>query len=132
MNHFERKKFNTFGELMIKKNINEFEKEKIGAGKNIYKQVLIGDDVAPNFAMRRFIIEPGGEMPFHKNSVEHEQLVINGKAEVKIGEEILEVKKDDVVYIPAGVPHYYKTIGNEPFEFICVVPNKEDKIEIVE
>ncbi len=116
---------------MIKKNINEFEKEKVGAGKNTYKQVLIGDDVAPNFAMRRFIIEPGGEMPFHKNSVEHEQLVINGKAEVKIGDEILEVKKDDIVYIQAGVPHYYKTIGNEPFEFICVVPIKEDKIEIV-
>lgn len=117
---------------MIKKNIDEFEKEKVSSGKNTFKQVLIGKDVAPNFAMRRFIIEPGGEMPYHKNSVEHEQLVLNGKAEVKIGNEIFEVKKDDVVFIPAGVPHYYKTLGSEAFEFICVVPNKEDSIEIIE
>ena len=116
---------------MIKKNIDEFSKEKVGAGKNTYKQVLIGNDVAPNFAMRRFIIEPGGEMPYHTNTVEHEQLVLRGKAEVKIGNEILQVKKDDVVYIPANVPHYYKTIGDESFEFICIVPNIEDKIEIV-
>ena len=116
---------------MIKKNIEEFKKEKVGAGKNTYKQVLIGNDVAPNFAMRRFIIEPGGEMPYHTNTVEHEQLVLRGKAEVKIGDKILQVNKDDVVYIPANVPHYYKTIGNEAFEFLCVVPNMKDTIEIV-
>ena len=56
---------------MIKKNINEFDKEKVNAGKDTFKQVLIGNDVAPNFAMRRFIIDPGGEMPFHKNWVLH-------------------------------------------------------------
>ncbi|MBU2491781.1 MAG: cupin domain-containing protein [Bacteroidetes bacterium] len=82
--------------------------------------------------MRKFIIEPGGFMPLHSNTVEHEQLVLNGKAEVIIGENKYEVKKDDVVYIPAGINHSYKTIGNESFEFICIVPNKEDKIIIAE
>lgn len=114
------------------KNLSNFEKEKISGGVNTYKQVLIGPDIAPNFAMRKFIIEPGGFMPLHSNTVEHEQLVLNGKAEVIIGENKYEVKKDDVVYIPAGINHSYKTIGNESFEFICIVPNKEDKIIIAE
>ena len=80
--------------------------------------------------MRKFIIEPGGSMPMHMNSVEHEQYILNGSAEVQIGEEQLIVKKDDVVYIPAGVEHNYKTIGNEPFEFLCIVPNKPDEIQL--
>lgn len=115
---------------MSVKAMNEIERSKIEAGKNTYRQVLIGPDEAPNFAMRRFIIEPGGSMPLHSNSVEHEQLVLNGRAKVRIGDEIVEVKKDDVVFIPAGVEHSYTTIGNENFEFICIVPNGEDIIKL--
>jgi quercetin dioxygenase-like cupin family protein len=110
--------------------MNEIGKTKIEAGKNTYRQVLIGPDEGPNFAMRRFIIEPGGSMPLHTNSVEHEQLVLNGRAKVQIGDEVVEVKKDDVVFIPAEVEHSYTTLGNENFEFICIVPNSEDVIKL--
>jgi quercetin dioxygenase-like cupin family protein len=104
---------------------------KLEAGSKTYRQVLIGPDAGPNFAMRRFIIEPGGSMPLHTNSVEHEQLVLNGRARVQIGEETFEVKKDDVVFIPAGIEHSYRTLGDDNFVFICVVPNKEDTIQLV-
>jgi quercetin dioxygenase-like cupin family protein len=56
---------------------------------------------------------------------------LNGKAEVIIGKERFIVKKEDAVFIPANVEHSYKTIGSEPFIFLCLIPNKEDKIEIV-
>ena len=118
--------------ILFTKKMNELPKEKIDAGKNTYRQILIGPEEGPNFAMRRFIIEPGGSMPLHSNSVEHEQLVLNGRAKVQIGGEIFEVKKDDVVFIPAEVEHSYTTIGDENFEFLCVVPNKEDIITIKE
>lgn len=116
---------------MYVKQVNSIVKEEIKVGSGTTKQVLISPDEGPNFAMRKFTIEPGGEMPLHTNTVEHEQLVLNGKAEVVIGENNFEVKKDNIVFIPAGIPHSYKTIGNEPFEFLCVVPNKQDIIEIV-
>lgn len=67
----------------------------------------------------------------HTNTVEHEQLVLNGRAKVIIGNQTYEAKKNDVVFIPAGIPHCYKTLGDESFEFLCVVPNKQDVIEIV-
>ena len=113
------------------KNVNEIKKEKISAGINTFKQVLVSADEAPNFAMRKFIIEPGGSMPLHKNSVEHEQYILNGKAEIAIDGKIFIVKKDDIVFIPKEAEHYYKTIGDENFEFLCMVPNKEDKITII-
>ena len=117
---------------MFVRSLNSIPTEQVPAGKNTFRQVLIGSEAAPNFAMRRFIIEPGGEMPNHTNTVEHEQLVLRGAALLGIGDKIYEVHKNDVVFIPANMPHSYKTLGAEPFEFLCMVPNKEDIIEILD
>jgi len=103
----------------------------VAAGTGTAMKVLIGSDQAPNFAMRKFIMEPGGGMPTHTNTVEHEQLVLRGCATVGIGKDVYTVQRDDVVFIPAGVPHWYKAEGDEPFEFICIVPNKHDHIAIL-
>lgn len=116
---------------MYVKNINEVSREEVAAGSKTTRQVLIGPEEGPNFAMRRFVIEPGGNMPPHTNTVEHEQYVLNGRARVGIGDQIYEVKKNDVVFIPAGTPHWYQTIGEEAFEFLCLIPNKPDHIELV-
>jgi len=107
--------------------------EEVRAGKGTTRQVLIGPEEGPNFALRRFIMEPGGGMPLHTNTVEHEQYVLRGSATVRIGGETHRVKAGDVVFIPAGVPHDYAADeGAEPFEFLCVVPNREDVISLVD
>lgn len=103
----------------------------VTSGNKTYRQVLISSDDAPNFSMRKFIINPGGFMPLHTNTVEHEQYVLNGSAEITIGEKVFTAKKNDVIYIPAGVEHNYKNVGSEPFEFLCIVPNREDIIKLV-
>ncbi len=117
---------------MAVKKLSEVPKNPVPAGKKTYIQVLISSEEAPHFAMRRFIIEAGGSMPKHTNTVEHEQLVLRGRAHIGIGDEVYEVEKDNVVFIPANVPHWYENIGDEPFEFLCLIPNKEDKITILE
>jgi len=116
---------------MFVKKISQIIKEEVKAATKTYRQVLIGSSEGPNFAMRKFTIEPGGEMPMHTNTVEHEQLVLNGHAKVIIGDKTFDAGKNDIVFIPAGVPHSYKTIGEEPFEFLCVVPNKVDVMEVI-
>ena len=116
---------------MFVKKMSQISLVKVSAGEKTYMQVLISSQEGPNFAMRRFIIEPGGSMPRHTNIVEHEQLVLGGRAEIGIGGQTFNVQKDNVVFIPAGEAHWYKNSGNEPFEFLCMVPNKEDHIEIV-
>jgi len=104
---------------------------EVAAGTATRTQVLIGDeDGAPNFAMRRFVMGPGGGMPRHTNTVEHEQYVLKGRARVGIGDAVHEVGANDVLYIPAGTPHFYEVL-EAPFEFLCVVPNAPDEIEIL-
>ena len=104
----------------------------VPAGTNTRTQVLIGpDDGAPNFAMRRFVMGEGGGMPRHTNTVEHEQYVLRGRARVTIGDQAHEVAAGSVLLIPAGIAHDYSVL-DAPFEFLCMVPNGPDRIELVE
>jgi quercetin dioxygenase-like cupin family protein len=117
---------------MTVKHAQDVEAKTVAAGKDTTIQVLISSQEGPNFALRKFSMQKGGGMPRHTNTVEHEQYVLRGHAKIGIGDYIHEVKAGDVVFIPAGVPHFYENIGEEPFEFLCVVPNREDKITIVD
>lgn len=107
------------------------ETVEVPGGWDTFKQVLIDSAEAPNFAMRKFIMKPHGGMPKHTNLVEHEQYVLNGSAIVEIRDQSYEVTAGDAVYIPELVPHSYRA-GAEGFEFICVVPNKEDQVDILD
>lgn len=103
----------------------------VAAGRSTRTQVLLGpDDGTPHFAMRRFSMGEGGGMPRHTNTVEHEQYVLRGRARITVGDRVYEVAPDDVLYIPAGMPHSYEVV-EAPFEFLCLVPNGPDRIEIL-
>ena len=103
----------------------------VAAGRATQMQVLIGpEDGAPHFAMRRFVMGKGGGVPSHTNTVEHEQYVLRGRAEVGIGGKVHDVRSGDVLYIPAGTPHCYQVV-EAPFEFLCLVPNAPDRLEIL-
>jgi quercetin dioxygenase-like cupin family protein len=117
---------------MTVKHSNDVEMKNVAAGKDTTIQVLISSQEGPNFALRKFSMKPGGGMPRHTNEVEHEQYVLRGQATITIGDETHHVKTGDAVFIPAGAIHSYENTGNEPFEFLCIVPNKEDVIKIVE
>ena len=87
--------------------VKDVESTVIGAGQGTSRQVLISPEQGPNFAMRKFVMQPGGDIPAHTNAVEHEQYVLGGRAQIGIGDEVYNVEKDDVVFIPAGVPHWW-------------------------
>ncbi len=117
---------------MSVKHSKDVEVKNVAAGKGTTIQVVISSQEGPNFAMRKYCMQPGGGIPRHTNTVEHEQYVLRGEATLTIGDEICHVKAGDVVFIPEGAIHSYQNTGDEPFEFLCVIPNKEDKLTIVE
>ncbi len=116
---------------MSVKHAQDVEAQVVKAGDKTSIQVLISAQEGPNFALRRFVMEPGGGIPEHTNMVEHEQYVLQGHASIGIGEETFDVRAGDVVFIPEGVPHWYQNVGEEKFEFLCIIPNKPDEIRII-
>jgi len=111
--------------------MNEVATEGVGAGRGTSRQVLTAPGEGAGFHMRRFVMEPGGGMPRHTNTVEHQQLVLRGRAVVGLGEEVHRVQAGDVVHITPGTPHWYRAEGDEPFEFLCVVPDAADHLELL-
>jgi quercetin dioxygenase-like cupin family protein len=114
------------------KHSTDVEAKNVAAGKDTTIQVLISSQEGPNFALRKFSMQKGGGMPRHTNTVEHEQYVLRGEATITIGDETHHVKTGDVVFIPGGAIHSYENVGEEPFEFLCIIPNKEYRITIME
>ncbi len=91
-------------------------------------QVLLGpEDGTPHFVTRRFTIAPGGRIPCHRHdTVEHEQVVLEGSMVVGLDRRQVEVGPGDCLFIPAGVAHWYANQGAVPVRFLCVVPLTED------
>jgi quercetin dioxygenase-like cupin family protein len=87
-------------------------------------QVLLGpEDGTPNFVTRRITIEPGGRIPRHRHdTIEHEQVVLEGSMVVGLGSDEQEVSAGDCLFIPAGVAHWYENRGQVAVRFLCVVP----------
>ena len=98
--------------------------QKVGGDVKTENEWLVDrHDGAPNFEMRRFTIRPGGSIPKHYHpEIEHEQYVLRGRYKVGIGDKVHVVKAGDSIYIPKGVPHWYKNTGRVRAEFLCIVP----------
>jgi len=118
--------------MPVIRNRNQIPLEEVSAGSKTQRQALTERGSGAGFHMRRFVMGPGGGMPRHTNAVEHQQYVLRGGAEVGIGDETHQVTAGDVVHIPAGVPHWYDADEDEGFEFLCVVPDDQDRIELVD
>ena len=115
------------------KRADDIEYDAVDAADGLRKGVLLDEsDGAPNFAVRRFTLDPGATVPKHTNEVEHEQYVLAGEYVVGIGDEEYEVSAGDSLLIPAGAVHWYRNDGEEAGAFLCAVPNGDDSIELVE
>ncbi len=100
----------------------EFDEEGL---KNITKHVVIGKrENAPNFFMRYFNIAPQGHSRLEKHIQEHEIIVLHGTGQVRIADEITDVKPYDVVFIESNELHQFVNPGKKPFGFVCVIPIK--------
>ncbi|MFC7214044.1 cupin domain-containing protein [Saliphagus sp. GCM10025334] len=112
---------------------DDVEYESVDAADGLAKGVLIAaEHGAPNFAIRRFTLEPGAEVPPHTNAVEHEQYVLEGEYVVGIGDEEYDVEAGDSLLIPAGTVHWYRNESDAESAFLCAVPNGDDEIELLE
>ena len=92
-------------------------------------------DDAPNFAMRRFVMKPGGFIGLHDHPNEHEIFILSGEGvmfgadgvELKVsrGNFIFDQTTSSMFIVPPNEPHGYRNDGNEDFVFLCLIPNPE-------
>lgn len=91
-------------------------------------EVVLGpDDGVPHFVTRRITISPGGRIPRHRHdTIEHEQVVLEGVMVVGLDDVEHVARAGDCLFIPPGTAHWYENRGHVPVRFLCVVPMTED------
>jgi quercetin dioxygenase-like cupin family protein len=77
---------------------------------------------APHFAVRFFEIEPGECTSLDRHEHDHGVVVLRGRGQVLLGEEVTELSYGDVVYVSPNELHQFRCVGGEPFGFLCVIP----------
>lgn len=111
---------------MLSRELRNVPQEPVGDDKSI--RWLIGQpEGAPNFAMRMIEFEPGAVFETHQHPYEHEIYVLEGKgvAHTPGGHEE-EMRPGVALYIPPNEPHGYRSVGDKPLRFICVIPHPEE------
>ena len=87
---------------------------------------LIGPaEGAPNFAVRYFEVQPGGCTSLDQHDHDHGVLVLRGRGEVLLGQQVTELSFGDAVYVSPREVHQFRCIGDEPLGFLCVIPALE-------
>ena len=80
-------------------------------------------DEMPHFAMRKFIIEPGGQIGIHSHPEEHEIFILTGTGLVYNGTgQEFNISPNDALYVSPHEAHGYKNTGSINLEFLCIIP----------
>ena len=88
----------------------------------------------PEYGLRYFTIEPGGEIPIHNHFYLQTMYILSGKFECyqyDMDENVVDARvteAGDFVYVPSMEPHGMKNVGEEKATFLCCIANvHEDK-----
>ncbi len=85
---------------------------------------LIGqNEHAPNFAMRQFEVAVGGHTPKHFHPYEHEVFVLRGQGQIMENDQSRPINAGDCIYVAPDEIHQFRNTGNQPLEFLCLIPN---------
>jgi mannose-6-phosphate isomerase-like protein (cupin superfamily) len=90
-------------------------------------------ETGDGFAVKRITVNPGAilSLQLHHHREEH-WVIVKGRARVTRGEQILELNRNQGVFIPVETAHRIENPGSEMLEFIEVqVGDKLDENDIV-
>jgi quercetin dioxygenase-like cupin family protein len=111
---------------MYKTNINEIPEEGINrsykSGVSI-RYLILEEFGAPNFEMRYFELEKGMVTSLDLHEFEHEIFILKGKGKLFLEGKEYDLRPHDAVLIEGNEQHQLRQEGDEPFGFLCIVPN---------
>jgi quercetin dioxygenase-like cupin family protein len=84
----------------------------------------------PEYGLRFFTIQPGGEIPIHNHFYHQTMYILSGEVECYAydgeTEKVLSTKvcgPGTSIYAPSMEPHGMKNLGAEPATFLCCICN---------
>ena len=99
--------------------VREYDVDVEGARKVRVKYLLHKGVGAKRLQLRLFTVDVRGYTPLEKHAHEHEVFILRGRALLRGGEQEVELKPGNAIFIQSFEEHQFKNIGDEPVEFLC-------------
>ncbi len=87
------------------------------------RYLIVEEFGAPNFEMRYFELEKGTSSSKDLHDSEHEIFVVRGRGRLVLEGKNYSLRSGDAVLIAPREEHQLFQEGEEPFGFLCLVPN---------
>lgn len=93
----------------------------------ITRQVLFEGGEKLGCQWRYFEIEAGGHSTLEKHDHIHSVMILRGKGEALVGEEIRAIQALDLVYVPSMTWHQFRACAGDYLGFLCLVNCERDR-----
>jgi quercetin dioxygenase-like cupin family protein len=94
--------------------------------KDISRQTLFHDD-ALACELRYFEMDASGYSTLERHEHAHAVMILRGRGQCMVGDEVRDVKQFDLVTIPGWTWHQFRAGAAEAFGFLCMVNMTRDR-----
>ena len=103
-----------------------YKEEGTAPFKAITRQTLFRDP-ALRAELRYFEVAPGGYSTLERHEHMHAVLILRGRGECLIGEEVRNINTNDLVTIASWTWHQFRAASDSHLGFLCMVNVERDK-----
>ena len=103
-----------------------YKEEGSAPFKAITRQTLFRDP-ALKCELRYFEVSPGGYSTLERHEHMHAVLILRGRGEVLVGDEVRKIDTNDLVTIEPWTWHQFRAGPDAPLGFLCMVNSERDK-----
>ena len=101
--------------------LSDYEEYKASGVKGVFRnKFLHSENSSQRFALRSYIIKPGGHTSFDIHEHEHGVYIMNGCVKVIVNKSELNLVAGDVIHIASNEPHQFRNESSSNAKFLCV------------
>ena len=97
--------------------------------KDISRQVLFHEDSLA-CELRYFEMDANGYSTLERHEHAHAVMILRGRGECMVGQEVRSVGQFDLVSIPSWTWHQFRATDGEPLGFLCMVNVQRDRPQL--
>ena len=91
-------------------------------GDGVETRMMVGKSTSPSapFTTGTTVFPVGAAAPLHTHNCAEQVTVLEGHAEAMVGGAVTELGPMDCSFVPAGIPHYFRNIGDGPLTILWI------------
>jgi S-methyl-1-thioxylulose 5-phosphate methylthiotransferase len=106
-----------------------YKEEAAAPFKAISRQVLFAE-TGLGCELRYFEMAAGGYSTLERHEHMHAVMILRGRGQCLLGEEVRQVQAFDLITIPSWTWHQFRATDHEPLGFLCMVNAERDRPQL--